>query len=269
MDFLRCVKYWHSQRQIPGTKEGGYPILAWILFALQRLQAFISREERFPDHALRLLAALDFFFQPLSSSEAADGNICTPGGAFCPQLWQFPCILDPVAMDVGSRSLAPEIPEAMQLLYAQEFLRARTLVGEAVRGKGAVFSQLFEPSLSSSLPVTPASTGAFVLKGHKLWLVEVQSIRKLRDSWTAPFLHRCDAQTELLGCLLSVDSTGALQRFPELRQRLAFSPCNFVASARLDSVPRAPGLAASPAPRLQQGDLQRWQDLQKLLPLVP
>merc|ERR1719443_1579425 len=31
---LRCIKYWLRKRQLPPTREGGLPTLAWLLLAL-------------------------------------------------------------------------------------------------------------------------------------------------------------------------------------------------------------------------------------------
>ncbi|CAE7234223.1 unnamed protein product [Symbiodinium sp. CCMP2592] len=275
VDYLRCVKYWHSRRQIPGTKEGGYPILAWILFAVQRLQAFLAQEELIASHCGRLLAALDHFFQSLVWPADTHVSMCGSSGEYMgSRIWPFPCILDPVAPDVGSANLIHEIPLATEILYADEFLRARDLVDKATSGDGNAFHRLFERESSTLLQTSPFSgdtrkgsgaygCAAFVLKRRKIWLVEVLSVSKMREKWTAPFLHRCDSQTELQGCLLSVDSTGAVQRFPELRQRLAFSPRDFVACAQLDCIsPQALSVC------LTKGDLRRWQDLQKLQHLI-
>ena len=268
VDFLRCIKFWHSRRQIPGTKEGGYPILAWILFAVQRLQDFVSQEATCLNnlnHLQRLLAALDYFFQSLDCHAAAERSSHS-------RLWPFPCILDPVATNAGNAALTHDIPVATQLLYADEFLRARALVRAAVSGDGTI-ERLFENESSTLLPADGAC-GAFIFKRQKIWLVEVKSV-KLRDNWTAPFLHRCDSQTELQGCLLSVDGTGAVQRFPELRQRLTFTPSDFVVCAQLECIAEGaagnPGKASSvpSSMRLPHCDLRRWQDLHKLLLLIP
>ena len=141
-------------------------------------------------------------------------------------------------------------------------------------GDGHAFQRLFERESSTLLQASPFpgdtskrsgayGCAAFVLKRRKIWLVEVLSVSKMREKWTAPFLHRCDSQTELQGCLLSVGSTGAVQRFPELRQQLAFTPRDFVACAQLDYIsPQAPSVC------LTKGDLRRWQDLQKLQHLI-
>ncbi|CAE7930867.1 unnamed protein product [Symbiodinium sp. KB8] len=274
VDFLRCVKYWHSQRQIPGTKEGGYPILAWILFAVQRLQAFLAEETLNASHCGRLLAALDHFFQSLVWPADTHASMCGSSEEYIgSRIWPFPCVLDPVTPDVGNSNLIHEIPIATQILYADEFLRARALVAAAISGDGNAFARLFERESSTLLQASPFpgdSKGngaygcvAFVLKRQKIWLVEVLSVSKMREKWTAPFLHRCDSQTELQGCLLSVDGAGAVQRFPELRQGLTFSPRDFVACAELDHISQQ-----TPSVRLTKGDLRRWQDLQKLQLLI-
>merc|ERR1719310_1101431 len=62
---LRCVKWWLRQRQVPRTKEGGLPTLAWLLMAVHvcslpetHEQAIISGSRPM----VALLAALTAFF---------------------------------------------------------------------------------------------------------------------------------------------------------------------------------------------------------------
>mmetsp|Transcript_1617 Transcript_1617/g.4086 ORF Transcript_1617/g.4086 Transcript_1617/m.4086 type:complete len:595 (+) Transcript_1617:85-1869(+) len=253
VDFLRCVKYWHSQRKIPSSKEGGYPILAWMLYALQKLNLFLLEEKPGLSHHHRLLTALSCFFNLSLDRPAASPEFPKSGS-----LWPFPSILDPVPDKTisGNRSLVHEMPQATQLLHAGEFQRAKALVSSAVSG-GSSFAALFERSEPCVLPVPPKGK-AVVLKRHKLWLVEVGCVLRLRDGWTAPFLHCGDSQTELQGCLLRVGKTGALDRFPEMRQRLRFTPadvvCAGVECTLSDSVSC-----------LLFRDLQRWQTLHRVL----
>merc|ERR1719420_2577646 len=67
---LRCVKWWLRQRQIPRTKEGGLPTIAWLLMAVHVCslpetlqQAGVSGQR--PMAAL--LASLAAFFQHYSA----------------------------------------------------------------------------------------------------------------------------------------------------------------------------------------------------------
>merc|ERR1719281_2273463 len=62
---LRCVKWWLRQRQIPRTKEGGLPTMAWLLMAVhvcsrpETHELVITNNQR-PMAAL--LASLGAFF---------------------------------------------------------------------------------------------------------------------------------------------------------------------------------------------------------------
>eukprot|EP00913_Durusdinium_trenchii_P000267 g242.t1 len=75
---LRCVKWWLKQRQIPRTKEGGLPTLAWLLMAvhvcsLKENQHEVSSTQR-PMAAL--LSSLAAFFGHYQSLECLDGVLC-------------------------------------------------------------------------------------------------------------------------------------------------------------------------------------------------
>ena len=144
-DFLRCVKYWHSQRQIPGSKEGGYPALAWLFLALQVLTVHTCESK---SHSQRVLNLLQRFFGLLDGDRS---------GTF----WPFPHVKDPV----DGHSLTQELPFATQLLYAAECRRA----SRAVTGDVA---QLFEPRGSAALAARPGQHTLAVVTARKLWLAE-------------------------------------------------------------------------------------------------
>eukprot|EP00438_Fugacium_kawagutii_P013770 Skav232247 [mRNA] locus=scaffold273:72143:79110:- [translate_table: standard] len=257
-DFLRSVKYWHSQRQIPGTKEGGYPALAWLFLALHVLTIHFSATQR----PLRVLQLLKEFF-----TLHTDYVDITPWCA-APRtkgFWPFPSIQDPVTKFHGERGggrgqqnvLTHEIPAATQLLYAGEFRRAQVLIAAAER-TGSI-APLFEPrKRPTSLPVESRGGIALILKAGKIWAVEPLVVR-LRGGWTAPFLHRCDCHTEVRARVHSIDGTGLLTPFPELRAAMDFTPSEFVSAvAHCDG--EQPGVR-----RLERDDLQLWQDMCELL----
>ena len=254
-DFLRCVKYWHSQRQIPGTKEGGYPALAWLFLALH-----VASHNQ-PDHAAetssqRILKLLREFFTHFD--RGCPNKLCF-ADSWCaaPPIWQmetfwaFPSIQDPV--DEGAHLLTHEIPAATQLLYAAEFRRAQMLLAS----HGSI-SSLFEPrEQPTSLPVAKASNTVFaIMKARKLWVVEMLAIQ-LRAGWTAPFLHRCDCVSKIRARILGVDGVGELSRFPEMRGLIEFTPSDFVSAMAVH--------CSSGVRCLSTSDLQLWQDMRQLL----
>jgi len=82
---LRCVKWWLRQRQIPRTKEGGLPTIAWLLMAVHvcslptiHEQAKVIRQR--PMAAL--LALLMAFFQHYAATDGLNGVLSfTPDGS--------------------------------------------------------------------------------------------------------------------------------------------------------------------------------------------
>lgn len=147
-DFLRCVKYWHSQRQIPGSKEGGYPALAWLFLALHVLTNTSESSQ-----SQRVLKLLQRFFA-LLDGERSQGSF-----------WPFPNVQDPVD---GHSLTEKELPFATQLLCAAECRRARRAVAGDV-------AQLFDRRGSAALPARPGHQTLAVVRARKLWLVEACS----------------------------------------------------------------------------------------------
>lgn len=275
-DFLRSVKYWHSQRQIPGTKEGGYPALAWLFLALHVLTVHARGTSSTSQRPLKLLK--EFF--SLIDTDSMDGGAmtsdptswCAPPTWRTQGFWPFPSIQDPVTNMTnmtnsggphgphGAHFLTHEIPAATQLLYAAEFRRARVLIAAAER-TGSSIAPLFEPrDRATSLPVAYDGNIVLILKGGKIWAVEPLAVRQLRGGWKAPFLHRCDCQSQVRARVHGVDGrTGLLTPFPELRATMDFTPSEFVAT-----VAQCRGEPAG-VRRLVPGDLQLWQDMCQLL----
>lgn len=270
-DFLRSVKYWHSQRQIPGTKEGGYPALAWLFLALHVLTVHAKGTSWSSQRPLKLLK--EFF--TLMDTDSRDGaamtskltSWCAPPTWRTQGFWPFPSIQDPVTnaknmtnsgAPHGAHYLTHEIPAATQLLYAAEFRRAQVLIAAAER-TGSSIAPLFEPrDQATSLPVAYDGDIALILKGGKVWAVEPLAVRQ-RGGWKAPFLHRCDCQSQVRARVHGVDRTGLLTPFPELRAMMDFTPSEFVATVAQCRGERA-GVR-----RLVPGDLQLWQDMCQLL----
>lgn len=268
-DFLRSVKYWHSQRQIPGTKEGGYPALAWLFLALHVLTVHARGTSSSSQRPLKLLK--EFF--TLMGTDSTDGTMskltswCAPPTWRTQGFWPFPSIQDPVTNMTsmtnsggphGAHFLTHEIPAATQLLYAAEFRRAQVLIAAAER-TGSI-APLFEPrDRATSLPVAYDGDIALILKGGKIWAVEPLAVRQLRGGWKAPFLHRCDCQSQVRARVHGVDGrTGLLTPFPELRATMDFTPSEFVATVAQCRGERG-------VRRLAPGDLQLWQDMCQLL----
>eukprot|EP00419_Tripos_fusus_P027863 CAMPEP_0172726150 /NCGR_PEP_ID=MMETSP1074-20121228/90020_1 /TAXON_ID=2916 /ORGANISM="Ceratium fusus, Strain PA161109" /LENGTH=520 /DNA_ID=CAMNT_0013553087 /DNA_START=41 /DNA_END=1604 /DNA_ORIENTATION=- len=171
---LRCVKWWLRQRQIPTTKEGGLPTIAWLLMAVhvcslpETHQKAITGSQR-PMEAL--LASLSAFFRHYSEPGCLYGILqFAPDGTsselrrsneHAVDAWSDFAVLDPTRQGSESLNLAPSLPPATQLLLAYELRRAddkleqvhalgETSVGESRRLLCGVFEGL--PSEINALP---------------------------------------------------------------------------------------------------------------------
>lgn len=140
---MRCVKWWLRQRQIPRTKEGGLPTIAWLLLALHVCQLPETRKEVADKSEMAALAcALLRFFRNYSSPgsfhgtlrlttteemQAGDGEKLTsefrPSPTNKESPWAELVVLDPTQAgeDVN---LAPSLSPATQLLFIYELQRA-------------------------------------------------------------------------------------------------------------------------------------------------
>merc|ERR1719199_1306737 len=67
---LRCVKWWLRQRQIPRTKEGGLPTIAWLLLAMH-----IEKQQEVADKSpmQALFACLATFFREYGTLDGLHG----------------------------------------------------------------------------------------------------------------------------------------------------------------------------------------------------
>jgi len=154
---IRCVKWWLRRRQLPTTKEGGYPTIVWTLMALHSLRCFVAERKEHgvvDNHNRRLLGALYAFFDRFVSHRCRSGSIFFAGDGsseFCPHapsqdgpggcsernlpgLWPSLSVGDPSttahSSDIeknGGTELVPRISSATQLLYASELCRAQRL----------------------------------------------------------------------------------------------------------------------------------------------
>eukprot|EP00435_Cladocopium_sp_Y103_P068320 s187_g31.t1 len=72
---LRCVKWWLKQRQIPRTKEGGLPTVAWLLMAVHVSSLKQTNHEALSKRRpmAALLSSLGSFFRHYQSLERLDG----------------------------------------------------------------------------------------------------------------------------------------------------------------------------------------------------
>jgi len=167
---LRCTKWWLRRRQVPVTKEGGYPSLVWTLMALHALRCSVLLGEKLPsacgdrrqDSSLgrAVLGALAAFFDRFSERSSSSGTLCFAEGTraeFWPQEPQpvpgaggeLPflsklSVLDPTATlyrqtqdaMAPTADLAPRISPGTQLLHAYELRRAQFLSATALASMG-------------------------------------------------------------------------------------------------------------------------------------
>jgi hypothetical protein len=136
---LRCVKWWLRQRQIPRTKEGGLPTIAWLLLALHTCSMPETRKEASNKGPMAGLAtALRAFFNGYCNPGSLHGTLqfdCEAGdfeklsSEFRPSPtnrdspWADLVVLDPTQSG-EEINLAPSLTPATQLLLIHELQRA-------------------------------------------------------------------------------------------------------------------------------------------------
>jgi hypothetical protein len=261
---LRCAKWWLRQRQIPRTKEGGLPTLAWLLMAVHvcslpetHEQAIISNQR--PMAAL--LASLTAFFNHYAATSspgptdgldgvlifAADGSSSEfrqhdQIGRLSP--WAELSVLDPTREGAERLNLAPRLFPATQLLLAYELRRASRRLesvprgGEASTGQSRrLLDEVFEslPEGTNELPsyIGAGGLGALVLSGElskgvpNIELVIIDEVRP-RPGWQAPFLHRSDDRSELSVRLVDVDEQRNRCIPRKKGSPITVAPCHFV-----------------------------------------
>jgi len=141
---LRCVKWWLRQRQIPRTKEGGLPTIAWLLMAVHVCSLPETHQQALLNGTrpmAALLASLAAFFLNYTTQGGFDGVLkFAPHGSSSEfkrnkdksrSPWPELSILDPTREGVESLDLAPRLPPATQLLFAHELRRASRRLQEA------------------------------------------------------------------------------------------------------------------------------------------
>lgn len=270
---LRCVKWWIRQRQIPRTKEGGLPTLAWLLMAVHvcslpetHEQAIISGQRPM----VALLASLAAFFHHYAATDGLDGTLMfaadgsssefkrrsgekKPSPRHATSQWAELSVLDPTREGVESLDLAPRLHPATQLLLAHELRRASQRLHRVPKGREIqqgdgrkVLEEVFEPlpegmnALPSFAVCNMQTMGALLLydsdyKG--VGTVELAIIDRIvpRPGWAAPFLHRSDDRSELFVRLLDVeDRTGKAAPRRKGNNEVVLCPCHFICRVHLE-----------------------------------
>jgi len=156
---MRCVKWWLRQRQLPRTKEGGLPTLAWLLLTVHTCSLPETRKEISDKGPMAaLVASLSAFFRGYSDPASLHGVLqfhtelgddeellhsseFTRSATKIDSPWADLVVLDPTQRgeDVN---LAPSLSPATQLLVVYELQRAAALLQE-------------QDSLPSTGPSTP------------------------------------------------------------------------------------------------------------------
>jgi len=273
---LRCIKWWLRRRNIPVPKEGGYPTVVWTLMVLHvlRCSLFVNEDSKQERSGRALLGALAAFFDRFASPRGSAGTLsfCMgPDGmstAFEPQpnedAWEYTSdevysglsVLDPtttcehsVAFGVVPSELAPQLPGATRLLHAYELQRAQRLSATALASCGEdsseadagaealeeLFMETSTPcnTMPSSMPSQPVSV--IVLRDGELAIGILQQVAP-KPGWTAPFLHRRDAQSAFAVQLCEVrESDGLLTPWERTREQWYYA-CDFVSLAALQPV---------------------------------
>eukprot|EP00929_Paragymnodinium_shiwhaense_P013356 TRINITY_DN121219_c0_g1_i1.p1 TRINITY_DN121219_c0_g1~~TRINITY_DN121219_c0_g1_i1.p1 ORF type:complete len:784 (-),score=161.73 TRINITY_DN121219_c0_g1_i1:111-2462(-) len=270
---LRCAKWWLRQRQIPRTKEGGLPTLAWLLMAVHvcslpetHEQAIISSQR--PMAAL--LAAMTAFFKYYAApsgvgcTEGFDGVLSFTADGSSSEFqrrdpsakkasgtpWAEFSILDPTRQGAERLDLAPRLMTATQLLLGFELLRAcqrlqavprgvETTPGESRRLLDEVFGPL--PEGTNELPshIMQPGLGAILVCGEVakgVAEVEIAIIDRVRSrpGWQAPFLHRSDERSEVVARLCDVEERSNRCFERQTGNPVTLAPCHFVCRVGLD-----------------------------------
>jgi len=261
---LRCVKWWLRQRQIPRTKEGGLPTLAWLLMVVHvcslpetHNQAIVRAQRPF----CALLASLKVFFCYYDCIEkldgilhfAADGSTSdfkrhTEATGAAP--WAELAVLDPTREGSERLNLVPRLLPATQLLLAYELHRASQRFQQVPRGAEASYGagrhivhDVFEPLPEGTnvLPITvTGDIGILILHAAGAGLatkydIELGVIEEVvpRPGWYAPFLHRSDERSELRVRLCDLDDHSGTCT-PRSKFAASVAPSDFVCRIPLE-----------------------------------
>jgi len=285
---LRCVKWWLKQRQIPRTKEGGLPTVAWLLMAVHVCSLPETHEQALQgcQRAMAaLLASLSSFFRHYAAlgcldgilQFAADGSSSEfrrrsradrPKGDRASDSWAEFAVLDPTREGSESLNLAPPLPPATQLLLAHELRRAgqrleriptrcEASAGESRRILGEVFEPL--PEGTNAMPsFMGCAVGVLLLWGENLKggggrTIECGMVEHIvpRPGWAAPFLHRSDDRSELHVRLCDVDERTGRCHTRRKIPVVVLCPCHFICRVHLEKEGRTVRLDAEGLERLK------------------
>jgi hypothetical protein len=288
---LRCVKWWLRQRQIPRTKEGGLPTLAWLLMAVHvcslpetHEQAILSGQRPM----VALLASLAAFFHHYAARDGLDGVLKFASDGSASEFrrekrassraspWASLSVLDPTREGAECLDLAPRLPPASQLLILHELRRASQRLDCVPKGREAtigdgrrVLEEVFEP-LPEGINALPSfGVNAMNVMGALfLWdqdskgcgTLQLGIIERIspRPGWSAPFLHRFDDRSELVARLQDVEASGrCTQRGKKNNTEVSLCPCHFICRVHLEKDGKAW--------RLDSESLDRYQSMKRYL----
>jgi len=246
---LRCVKWWLKQRQIPRTKEGGLPTVAWLLMAVHVSSLKQTNHEALSKRRpmAALLSSLGSFFRHYQSLERLDGVLYfSPDGSSSEfrrrerqrgcSLWAELSVLDPTREGTESLSLVPRLHPATQLLLGHELQRAyqrieahgdnREMLEDALRPVPEGINAL--PSFIEE-PLCALVVRGELSPGTGSQQVELAVIEKVtpRPGWMAPFLLRSDERSQMTVRLMDLEDRSGRCRFRRV-PRVTLCPANFI-----------------------------------------
>lgn len=211
---LRCVKWWLRQRQIPRTKEGGLPTIAWLLMALHTCSLPETRKEVGDQGPMAALASsLRAFFTGYSSPGSLHGVLqfgsqaigdaedlpsdFRPSSTKSDSPWADLVVLDPTQRS-EDLNLAPSLMPATQLLLIHELQRAAGHL-QAFRAASS------PPREESELSVKSAEQAEDTLESQSEHLPDDETRHRLEDLFEGlpPIKNSLPAMTtESLAALL-------------------------------------------------------------------
>jgi hypothetical protein len=259
---LRSIKWWLRQRQIPRTKEGGLPTIAWLLLALHTTShavASSSEDAKNNNSMEQLIIALAAFFREYERAGALHGTLRFSREAEAESYtsefrrahrnsespWSDLVVLDPApgAAEPQDVNLAPSLSAATQLLLTYELQRASCLLQGRTKSETSrsFLEALFlgQPPMKNSLPtiIKDVPVTCLLLQGNPsqgVGSLEVVVIERIvpRPGWNAPFLHRFDTTSELHARIFDVcEESGSCA--PRKEGYVVLCPCHFVCMIEL------------------------------------
>ena len=248
---LRCVKWWLKQRQIPRTKEGGLPTLAWLLMAVHVSSLKETNHEAQTLSKGRpmaaLLSSLGAFFRHYQSLELLDGVLYFSQDGSSSEFrrrerqrgaspWAELLVLDPTREGTESLSLVPRLHPATQLLLGHELQRAHQRIeahgdledafASVPEGINALPSFIQEPLCA--LVVCGEASPGHTQKVELAWIEKVTP----RAGWMAPFLLRSDERSEMIVRLMDLEESERRCFFRHVPP-VSLCPANFICQVSL------------------------------------